>query len=715
MNSKDIIDEQSLLQNLDAEFKQDLGNLNVFKNDFAINEIQDMPLDLEASGLYVNKMQANKEQFRLDIDGLYPQMQASGTIFNGLTNRINWIARLTAQGKNRLLGNIWFKDGNTADFPFTSLVITIMRSRFMNQRMIWVQYTGGAVPTRNRVYRYQSNYFHSVEFEFDRVADLASADMVTAIDTCAHPNRSTTMPCENLSIKTVFQRAGFNVTQSQGNGVIPIDQAGTNSTWSNTEMHDAMQTYWSRFADKPQWSMWVLFANLHDQLNGLGGIMFDDIGPNHRQGTAIFENAFISNAPAGDANPAAWVARMRHWTACHEMGHAFNLAHSWQKELNFGSPWTPLTNESEARSFMNYPDNVTGREAAFFADFENRFSDNELLFMRHAPDRFVQMGNANWFDNHGFEQANILESNQLNLQLRLNRPEARYEFLEPVILEMKLTNSSTEPLVIDKNILMESNEMTVIIKKDGKPARQWKPFVRYLQKIEKVVLYPGESLYESLYVSVGVNGWDISEPGQYVVQMLMNNGSDIVSNPVSLRVLPAQSYDAECCAQDIFSEDVGRILSMNGSRVLSSGNDALQELIKRMPSSKAAQHAHIALAMPQTRDYKMLSEKNGEIQINTLMAKVDETKSTLNSALLTNSDSVAQTLGHISYKRLMDDSANFLKQKGDDNAAQEYTELCYKTLSARGVPDWVFKEQATVKTAEKSSKPKRKKKSEEMA
>ena len=144
--------------------------------------------------------------------------------------------------------------------------------------------------------------------------------------------------------------------------------------------------------------------------------MFDSIGPNHRQGTAMFNDSFIKNAPAGDANPAAWVRRMKFWTACHEIGHGFNLAHSWQKSL--GTPWIPLTNEPEARSFMNYPDGVQGGQNAFFSDFEFRFSDNELLFMRHAPERFVQMGNADWFDHHGFEQANVSPGSPFALELR---------------------------------------------------------------------------------------------------------------------------------------------------------------------------------------------------------------------------------------------------------------------------------------------------------
>jgi hypothetical protein len=133
------------------------------------------------------------------------------------------------------------------------------------------------------------------------------------------------------------------------------------------EMHDAMQLHWSRFADRAQWAMWVFYASLHETGTDLGGIMFDDLGPNHRQGTALFVDSFIAQPPPGDPAPAAWVDRMRFWTAVHELGHAFNLAHSWQKSL--GTGWVPLADQPEARSFMNYPYAVRGGQEAVFASF----------------------------------------------------------------------------------------------------------------------------------------------------------------------------------------------------------------------------------------------------------------------------------------------------------------------------------------------------------
>ena len=168
------------------------------------------------------------------------------------------------------------------------------------------------VRSRTITLSYKSSSFHPVEFEFDTVSNATKVDV---IDTHAHPNRPSTLAEEDLSIETVYRRSGFDVTKSGEDNVIPASGTGANGTWSDAEMHDAMQTYWSRFANRARWSLWTLFAGQHDRGHGLGGIMFDDIGPNHRQGTAIFTNSFISDPPAGETHAAAWIKRMKFWTA----------------------------------------------------------------------------------------------------------------------------------------------------------------------------------------------------------------------------------------------------------------------------------------------------------------------------------------------------------------------------------------------------------------
>ncbi|MBD2120274.1 hypothetical protein H6F68_05025 [Trichocoleus sp. FACHB-262] len=631
----------------------------------------------------------SREELRLDVDGRYPQMIASGTVFRSLSTRIHWIANLMAMSANTWRGAIWYKDGDAASLPYTNVEIEVVRSRYPNQRSATVTFTGNGAPDRVRTFRYKSAYFHEVEFEFDAVEGTTAA---TSINTFDHPNRPATLPNETVTIQDVFGRAGFRVRTSNGGNAVPLNGAGWDRRWSNSEMHDAMQTYWSRYADGPQWAMWVFFAAIHEEGESLGGIMFDDIGPNHRQGTAIFNDTFIADPPPGDPAPQSWVQRMRFWTACHEMGHAFNLAHSWQKQHSpeWGKAWIPLANEPEARSFMNYPFNVAGGQTAFFRDFEYRFSDGELLFMRHAPAKFVQMGNANWFDDHGFEQAVVSPEPDLKLELRTNRQKNIFEFLEPVVLELKLTNISNQPQLIHNNILSQLDHMTVIIKKKGKAARQFIPFAQYCWKTDVKALMPGESMYDSLFVSVGQNGWDLSEPGYYTVQIALHmdeepGEEDVVSNPLVIRIAPPRGYDEEFIAQDFFSKEVGRILTFDGSRFLDKGNDILHEVTERLSDRRVAIHAHVALASALSQDYKQLEIKDDQLQIQVAPAKVEEARQKFAAALTDEKQTAAESLGHIDYKYYVDRFSDWLAQQGDPQAAAETQNELLQVLRDRNV------------------------------
>lgn len=648
------------------------------------------------SGLYSGQL-PNRDELRLDVDGVYPQMTASGVVINGLTDRLHWVARIGPAGAtDEWNGEIWFKDGVAALLPHTLVHIAVRRSPGLREAT--VRFSGGGVPVE-RVYRRSSTNFHQVEFEFDVVE---GAGAVAAIDTCAHPNRPADLPCESLSIETVFKRAGFDVSVSAGSGSLPLTLAGTNRLWSNVEMHDAMQTFWSRFASSAQWSLWVLYAAQHEDGHNLGGIMFDSIGPNHRQGTAIFSDSFVADAPAGDAAPAAWVERMRFWTTCHEMGHAFNLAHSWQKAL--GVSWIPISNEPEVRGFMNYPFRVLGGQTAFFSDFAYRFSDQELLFMRHAPERLVEMGNAVWFDHHAFSQAETSPEPKFRLELRVNRPTPDFEFLEPCMLEMKLTNISDEPQLVSERVLQDADRMTVVIKKQGQPARQWQPYARYCHKSRRIVLEPAASRYEALFVGAGGNGWDLADPGIYTVQIVLRIADeDFVSNALQLRIRPPRSYDEENLAQDFFMEDVGRVLAFEGSRVLGRANDVLRDAADRLPDRAVANHALVALGRPLMRDGKLLAlppraqvgmesaaAAGGEFAV--VKARPDDGKQELAAALMKEPEKAAQTLGNIDYKAYADEFSDALADEGDTKAAASVQNELHATLQSRKVAPRVLAE-----------------------
>ncbi|MGY1690641.1 hypothetical protein [Geodermatophilus sp. SYSU D01105] len=626
-----------------------------------------------------------REELRLDVDGSLPQRTASGVVVLGL-DRVHWIAALVPLGKDRWQGPIHYKDGSTAAFPYTTVQIQVLGHGHddAGQQAARVRFEAPGGLHRTRRFRYRSPYFHTVDFEFDAATGESAT---TSVDTGAHPNRPPTLPAELLSIRSVFQRAGFDVTESPG-GAVPITGAGTDALWSDAEMHDAMQAFWSRFSATAEWAMWVFFASLHEEGTDLGGIMFDDIGPNHRQGTAIFNDAFISVPPAGDPDPQAWVRRMVFWTAVHEMGHAFNLAHSWQKSR--GTPWRPgLADEPEARSFMNYPFRVGGGQAAFFADFAYRFSDPELLFLRHAPERFVQMGNAAWFDHHGFAEARVPQQQGLRLEVRVNRVGGVFEFLEPVLLELKLTNVSSDPQLVDANALKSLDGMTVVITPQNRPTREFVPFARYCYTPGTTVLGPGESLYAPLQVSAGAQGWDIAEPGSYRIQVALRRGEeDLLSNVLTVRIRPPADRSEEFTAQDVFTEDVGRALVFGGSAVLSDANDVLTEVVERHGDRRIAVHAALALGLPLARDHKLLMSAPGApagIRIETKPARPERAEELLDRALTSRPQDAAETLGHIGYVQSSRTASASLARSDDTPAAVRLLDVAHQTMSARVV------------------------------
>ena len=636
-----------------------------------------------------------RETLRLDVDGRYPQMAASGTIYQFLTERTHWVARLTQTPKGGYAGPIWYLDGDTSSFPYNTVTIRASQSVFPNQRRAVVAFSGPGTAKRVRTYRFVSRDFHPCEFEYDTVAGTSA---LTSIKTGDHPNRPPGLPAETLSIETVFSRAGFSVTKSSGDSPIPLIDAGANAKWSDNEMHDAMQTYWLKFANKGQWSLWTLFASLHETGSGLGGVMFDQIGPNHRQGTAVFNDSFISQPPPAETHKPAWVDRMKFWTAVHEIGHTFNLAHSWQKvhPPSWGTSWTPLTNEPEERTFMNYPYNVSGGESAFFADFEYRFSDQELLFMRHAPERFVQQGNAAWFDHHGFEQTRRSANPRMSLEVRVNRPKAIYEFMEPVVVELKLKNISSDLQVIDDHYLATSDRVTVIIRKEGGQARQFNPFAQYCWQTGHTVLPPGGSVYESLFVSAGKGGWDLAEPGRYLVQAALHlESEDIISPPLMIRVAPPIGYDEEFLAQDVFTDDVGRALAFDGTRTLQSANDTLREVSDRLADRRVAIHAKIALACPMAQRYKELridpkKPREEQLTFKADKPKMDQAAEEFRSAVAQRQNGSAESLGHIDYADYSIRFSQWLADAGDEGQAQDVGDVMLTTLAKREVPEDVL-------------------------
>ncbi|WP_336211359.1 hypothetical protein [Nonomuraea sp. LPB2021202275-12-8] len=624
------------------------------------------------------------EELRVDVDGLAPTMTISGTIFKLFVGRLTWIARVTYDAAAHTYnGMITYRDGPPSLLSHTHISARLLGA-LPGGRVARVRFTGGGAPPSTRLYGYRDSHFRTVGIEFDCASD---ASLVTSYPLHSHPNRPVDLPALTLTVESAYSRQGIRMANTGGGDQIDISEAMNDALWSDLEMHDAMQRHWTKWADVPQWQIWTLFAGRHESGHGLGGIMFDDIGTAQRQGCAIFLNSFISDPPPGDPDALAAVQRMRFWTALHEIGHTFNLAHSWQKSLGapFGTPWLPSqADEPEARSPMNYPFVVAGGPQAFFSDFYYLFSESELVFLRHAPARFVQHGNAPWFDHHGFEQARASTGGLLQLTLRLNRTSARYEMLEPVTAELKLKNVSAVPLVVDRNIL-RSDRLGVVVRREGHEAHQWIPYAQTCTAPDPHVLQPGESLYAPLFLSAGRTGWLIDEPGSYLAYAAVRTDSgDVLSAPLGLRVTRPLSREHERAADDMFTDEVGRVLAFGGSRVMDGAMDALREVTERQPDLAVARHAAACVARVTAVPGRVLEGQGEDRRFAVTNPQPDVAERMLTMAY-DDMNAAAETFGHIRLTEEVTRVARTLTRRGDERLGGRLADTLADTLEQRAV------------------------------
>jgi hypothetical protein len=313
------------------------------------------------------------------------------------------------------------------------------------------------------------------------------------------------------------------------------------------------------------------------------------------------------------------------------------------------------------------------------------------------------MGNADWFDDHGFTQAEVRPDPAFTLQVRVNRQRTLFEFLEPICVELKLTNVSRQPQLLQEDILRQLENLTLIIKKDGQRARRYIPFARYCSQETIQAIPPGSSIYESVFLSGDRAGWGLSEPGNYRVQAALHLPSeDVVSLPLKLRIAPPRGYDEELLAQDYFSSDVGRVLAFDGTQVLDAASDTLQEVTQKLPTRRVTRHAHVALGCSEARPYKQLAFA-GEVspagpvarpraEVKTIPAHVDEARKHLSTALTQEMEISAESLGHIDFKYYVDRFSDLLAEQGERQQAAKIQSDLHRVMAARGVLDRVLKE-----------------------
>jgi hypothetical protein len=652
------------------------------------------------SGLYKGTIGSLNFEARLDVDGTYSQMEFSLILTNF---SCHYIAHMQSVNSSKWEGDIWYRQNNkdiqvgnvipnklVAEYISDSTTKTLKFTYKKDNTDLW----SGTIP---RI----SDYFRPTQFEIDYEQGV---EQWLTYDTNSLP-RPAGVDGEELTLEKSFGRAGIEVTRSSQVNQVSSTGAGVDVRWSEQELHDAMLANWSRDEGTP-WAMWVFLAKEfeNDPRFVTFGIMFDTIGSFQRSGTAVFSQSIADFYSSGTPNRDAIIQRHHFRTLIHEIGHAYNLLHSWQKTFN--TPWiSSVVNEPGAGSFMNYPDRYPGGEDAYWRDFTFRFSDQELLFLRHAPEAFVNMGTANFGVNNTeitptielMQELNNLDPDRatLKLDLRVNKERPVFQYMESVALELKLTNISNQPRSVEKTILQDIGHMTIYITRNQSETKQYRSYARPCYAQEQITLQSGESLYSSIFLSAGSLGWYLADPGSYEVTVALEteredsgDEKEIISASFSLLVLSPniqRRREAERFAQDFFSDDVGRILAFQGSLILDSGNNILQELTERFPQINAVTHAQVALASPKLKDFKTMDFSNQKPVIKVKKAELEEASQELQKVLIDRGAKSADTLGHICFKQISDKLSQELAKQDEKKTAVAVEENILQVMSQRGV------------------------------
>ncbi|MFE0301176.1 hypothetical protein [Priestia megaterium] len=342
-------------------------------------------------GLQVHGLWKNEQGYIVRIDS--ELSVASGTEFDNYGKlKHHWIANIQRETGGEWSGRMFYQYAS----KLANNEVTIYTGR-SDEGPISVSFKENgknAVPFKER--DLINRYFRTVYLE---VAAEENVDYVTSYNTHEHPNRPNDLPNLNLTIENVFERAGIDIRIQEGKKDIPTNyNKYDDPEWDEESLNQAMSRYSTFEIDNYPLMPAIWFFNasrIYDDVDG--GLMFDQ----QRHGAALFNNSDLFKAPSDDPAPKAWIRRGKFKSTIHEIGHCFNLYHTY--DIEHGQPWKQLKNDYNASSFMglsHLPEDPTIHKK-FYADFHFTFTKEELLFMRHAPDEFVRMGNSPFGVNHG--------------------------------------------------------------------------------------------------------------------------------------------------------------------------------------------------------------------------------------------------------------------------------------------------------------------------
>ena len=461
-----------------------------------------------------------------------------------------------------------------------------------------------------------SEYFRTATLEIDRFQGTAfPADMDPDVD----PSPSG-LPASVGHPASVFQRSGIDLMVEQDDLLNDPDSGDPGDNWSEAELHDLMEARFDPLRQhapvehlrrdrpavrRPQLQLRLLRHDVRLGRLADGRHVFPPglrASPRRRPAAA---------SPGRSTTVRTKKDRLILETFIHEVGHSFNLPHSWQRGTNA---------DSASESFMNYPWGYTGGaggETAFWENFRWEFDDVELIWMRHADRNDVIFGGRDWIGNNlsAYSRAEI-ERPGGALELSVSSAQV-FDFGVPVTLQLALTNTSSAPLSVVVDQLQPEDGLTRVFieRPNGEIVEFVPPVLRHKAPPDPPELAPGEAAYESILLSFGAKGHQFADPGEYLIRVLVPcfPFGYVVGRAHRIRIAAPATRASEDLAHLLTGYEASKFLYFGGSRRYPELTSQLEEATGRFAESDpmAVRHIQYALGRDAARRHKRIEVKKG--------------------------------------------------------------------------------------------------------
>ncbi len=449
---------------------------------------------------------------------------------------------------------------------------------------------------------FSNTYFRTVRLESDYEIGTS---LLTSYNTGELPSP---LPHRTLTVNTAYAEAGIQMISTSGTDPISNVEAGADARWTETEMHASMIRHFSIYANVPQWAVW-LFAARKAVDDRLLGIMFDYLPGLRlmRQGSAVFQDSIRLYHPTD-------TDYRRHllYTYVHELGHAFNLLHSWDK----GRP--------DSASWMNYDWKYDQRNGlgSFWNNFAFSFDTGELQHIRHGFRNNVIMGGSDWAVGAGLTAGDtsttifdreIIENNS-GLKLEIVPVKNSYALGEPVVVELKLRCMDMNGKTVNGYLHPKHDQVRIgILKPNGKSCMYESVAHHCMAPNEVTLTTDNNSAYASAYIGYGKDGFYFDQPGFYRIKAayLNTDGSILQSEEAVIRVKSPVTQVEDEIADLYFNGDTGMQFYLMGSdsESLKKGMDNLHKVSEKYKTNPLSVYADMVIGINDAMRFKTVDAK----------------------------------------------------------------------------------------------------------